>query len=350
MKNSKRVAFITGVTGQDGAYLANLLLEEGYEVYGSYRRGSSLWRLDYFGIKQKVKLVELRLSEPQSITKIVRDIRPNEFYHLAAESFVADSFKYPNMVLEINTHVTCNILEAIRVNSPNTKLFFASSSEIFGISAENRLLNESSECNPMNPYAISKLSADYFIKMYRNKYEIFACSGILFNHESPLRSGHFVSRKITEGVAKLKFGSNVPLNLGDFGSSRDWGSALDYVKAMKLMLTLDTPEDFIIATGKLSSVRDLLKIASLEAGFDPVFEGVGENEVCIDKSTGMKIAIVSKSFFRLFDTPPLSGDASKIKLKLGWKRGVNFEQLISEMMRVDIDRQSRVHLARGNSL
>ena len=338
MDNSKRTAFITGVTGQDGSYLANLLLKEGYEVYGSYRRGSYLWRLDYFGITKNINLVELQLSEIQSITEVINNIKPDEFYHLAARSFIADSFKYPNTVLEENTHITCNILEAIRIVSPNTKLFFASSSEIFGTSLKNKLLNESSECFPMNPYAISKLSSDYFIKMYRNKYGIFACSGILFNHESPLRSAHFVSRKITEGVAKLKFKGGSPISLGNFDALRDWGSAVDYVRAMKLMLTLENPEDFVIATGKLSSVSDLLEIASIEAGFDPVFEGENENKVCFDKSTGIKIAEVSKAFFRLFDTPPLCGDTSKIESMLEWKSEIGIEQIKVEMTSVDIKR------------
>ncbi len=337
--NNKPVAFITGVTGQDGAHLANLLLTKGYTVYGGYRRGTNkTWRLDYLGITPKIILLEFRLNELQNIMVILQKIKPDELYHLAAESFVADSFKYPNMVLEKNTHATCNILEAIRVISPDTRMFFASSSEIFGYSANDEQLNELSTRYPSNPYAISKLSADYFIKMYREKYGLFACSGILFNHEGPLRGGQFVSRKITHNIARLKIKNGKPVILGNLSSSRGWGAAIDYVKAMWMMLTENDPKDFVIATGELSTVRYLLKLSALEAGFDPVFEGEGENELCINKSTGMKIAKVSKLYFRLFDTLPLVGNPLKIESDLGWKREVSFEQLISGMTRVDINR------------
>jgi len=337
--NNKPIAFITGVTGQDGAHLANLLLVKGYTVYGGYRRGTNkTWRLDYLGITQKIRLVEFQLNEPQSILAILQEIKPNEVYHLAAESFVADSFKYPNMILEANTHATCNILEAIRATSPDTRMFFASSSEIFGHDTHGELLDESSTRYPTNPYAISKLSADYFIKMYREKYGLFACSGILFNHEGPLRGGQFVSRKITHNIARLKLKNGEPITLGNLNASRDWGAAIDYVKAMWLMLVADDPKDFVIATGELSTVRDFLKLSALEVGFDPVFEGEGENELCIDNSTGMKIAKVSKLYFRPFDTLPLAGNPLKIESDLGWKRTVNFERLISVMVKADIDR------------
>jgi len=338
MKN-KPIAFITGVTGQDGAHLANLLLVKGYTVYGGYRRGTNkTWRLDYLGITQRIKLVEFQLNEPQSIIAILQEIKPNEIYHLAAESFVADSFNYPNMVLEANTHATCNILEAVRVSSPDTRMFFASSSEIFGDDTNGELLDESSIRHPINPYAISKLSADYFVRMYRKKYGLFVCSGILFNHEGPLRGGQFVSRKITHNIARLKLRNGEPIALGNLNSSRDWGAATDYVKAMRLMLIADSPKDFVIATGELSTVRDFLKLSALEAGFDPVFEGEGENELCIDKSSGMKISKVSKKYFRPFDTLSLAGNSLKIESDLGWKRTVNFEQLISIMVKADIDR------------
>jgi GDPmannose 4,6-dehydratase len=334
--NNKPVAFITGITGQDGAHLANLLLMKGYAIYGGYRRGiNKTWRLDYLGITQKIRLIEFQLNEPQSIILILQKIKPNELYHLAAESFVADSFKYPNMVLETNTHATCNILEAIRITSPNTRMFFASSSEVFG---HGELLDETSVRYPENPYAISKLSADYFIKMYREKYGLFVCSGILFNHEGPLRGGQFVSRKITHNIARLKLKNGEPIALGNLNASRDWGAAIDYVKAMWLMLVADDPKDYVIATGRLTTVRDFLKVSALEVGFDPVFEGEGKDELCIDKDTGMKIAKVSKLYFRPFDTLPLTGNSLKIESDLGWKKEVNFEKLISTMVKADIAR------------
>ena len=334
--NNKPVAFISGITGQDGAHLANLLLMKGYAIYGGYRRGiNKTWRLDYLGITQKIRLIEFQLNEPQSIILILQKIKPNELYHLAAESFVADSFKYPNMVLETNTHATCNILEAIRITSPNTRMFFASSSEVFG---HGELLDETSVRYPENPYAISKLSADYFIKMYREKYGLFVCSGILFNHEGPLRGGQFVSRKITHNIARLKLKNGEPIALGNLNASRDWGAAIDYVKAMWLMLVADDPKDYVIATGRLTTVRDFLKVSALEVGFDPVFEGEGKDELCIDKDTGMKIAKVSKLYFRPFDTLPLTGNSLKIESDLGWKKEVNFEKLISTMVKADIAR------------
>ncbi len=342
MKNTKRVAFITGVTGQDGAHLAGFLISKGYTVFGGYRRGiNKTWRLDYLGITNKIRLVEFHLNELQNIIVVLQKIKPTHLYHLAAESYVADSFNHPNMVLESNTLATCNILEAIRIISPSTRLFFASSSEIFGHCASGELLNESSVRYPENPYAISKMSSDYFIQMYRNKYGIFACSGILFNHEGPLRGGQFVSRKITHNVARLKSTNGEPVILGNLSASRDWGAAVDFVKAMVLMLEAENPEDFVIATGKLSSVRDFLRLSALEVGFDPVFDGEGENELCIDKGTGMKIAEVSKLYFREFDTPALVGDPLKIESNLGWRRDMSFGELIANMVKADLDRWAK---------
>ena len=342
MKNkSKPVGFITGVTGQDGAYLADLLLRRGYEVYGGFRRGGTnkVWRLDYLGITKRIKLVEFQLNEPQHLMEILQTIQPDEIYHLAGESMVADSFKYPSVTLESNTIGTLNILEAVRIISPKSKIFFASSSEIFGKNSHNKLLNESSLTQPTNPYAISKLTANYLIKLYRDRHDIFACSGILFNHESPLRGLQFVTRKITHNIAKLKAGkTDVLLELGDLSSSRDWGSAIDYVKAMKLMLEADVPNDYIIATGKLSSVRECLRLSALSAGFDPIFEGNGVNEVCVDNISGRVIAKVLQRNIRENETPPLAGDSTKLELATGWVRTRSFEKLIEEMVLADISR------------
>ena len=269
---------------------------------------------------------------------LMRQIKPNEFYHLAAESFIADSFKYPNTVMSMNTHATCNILEALRISSPSTRMFFASSSEIFGKSKPGVMLSESSDFLPLNPYAISKLSADFFVQMYRKKYGLFACSGILFNHEGPLRGGQFVTRKITHNISRLKLKEGEAFLLGNLNSYRDWGAAVDYVEAMRLMLSNEAPKDYVIASGKLSSVKDFLIKACLIVGFDPIFEGKHENEVCFDKSSGKLITKVSKDYFRPFDTEPLAGDSSKITLELGWKRMVSFEKLIESMVLADSER------------
>ena len=338
-KNNSPVALITGVTGQDGAHIADLLLKKGYEVYGTYRRGTNkTWRTDLLGITRKIRLIEFQLNEPQSITALLQEINPDEIYHLAAESFVADSFKYPNVILESNTHATCNILEAARMVSPTARIFFASSSEIFGQSKGNTPLNEFSAPQPRNPYAISKLAADYFVKMYRERHGIFVCSGILFNHEGPLRSSQFVSRKITHNIVRLKQEGGDPIKLGNLNSARDWGSAADYVHAMKSMLAVDEPKDFVIASGKLFTVRDLLRLAALSAGFDPVFEGKDKDEVCIDKTTGLTIAEVSSDYFRPHDTLALVGDSSKIEAETGWRRTKSFEQVVDEMVAVDFQR------------
>ncbi|MCU7799632.1 MAG: GDP-mannose 4,6-dehydratase [gamma proteobacterium symbiont of Lucinoma myriamae] len=340
MKTNKPIAFITGVTGQDGAHLADLLLSKGYYVYGGFRRGSDnkTWRLDYLGITSKIKLIEFQLNETQNIIDILQHIQPDEIYNLAAESFVADSFKYPSVTLEANVHGTINILESVRLFSPNSRMFFASSSEVFGRNSGSGLLNEDSPFQPNNPYAISKLSADYFIKLYREKYGLFACSGILFNHEGPLRGRQFVPRKITFNIARQKLKSGKAMELGSFDSARDWGSAVDYVDAMRLMLAMDEPHDFVIATGELSTVRDILKISALSAGFEPIFEGTGKNEICIDNRTGSKLAMVSEKYFRPYDTPPLAGDPARIKKETGWRRKKLFRQMIEEMVNVDIER------------
>jgi len=345
MTNSKPkpVAFITGVTGQDGAHLANLLIAKGYEVYGGFRRGSAnkTWRTDYFGITEQIKLVEFQLNEPQNLIEILQRIKPDEIYNLAGESFVSDSFKYPSVTLDANVHGTLNILEAVRLISPETRMFFASSSEIFGRNNAGKILKEDSSCQPSNPYAISKLTADYFIKLYRERYGLFACSGILFNHEGPLRGPQFVPRKITYNIARIKMNGGEAIELGNLNAARDWGSAFDYVEAMRLMLSLDQPQDFIVATGKLSTVRELLYFSASVAGFDPVFEGEGINEICVDKVTGKQIAKIAARYFRPNDASQLAGDPTNIEDATGWSRSRSFNDMIEEMVMVDVDRWRR---------
>lgn len=342
MSKRKPVAFITGITGQDGAHLADSLLGKGYTVYGGFRRGvNKIWRTDYLGITDQIDLVECQLNEPQFLIELLQEIKPDEIYNLAAESFVADSYKHPSVTLTTNTSGSLNILDAIRLVSPDSRVLFASSSEIFGCNPGCGLLNEDSRHQPINPYAISKLAADYFVKMYREKYGLFACSAILFNHEGPLRGGQYVSRKITYNIARLKLKGGEPFELGNLDAARDWGAAIDYVEAMRLMLSLDSPEDFVVATGQLSKVRDLLELSALAVGFDPVFEGSGETEICVDKSSGKEICKVSKRYFRPHDTSPLVGDASKIESKTGWKRTKKIEQVIEEMVVADLDRREK---------
>lgn len=337
----QRVAFITGVTGQDGAHLAAHLLRDGWRVYGGFRRGSSnkTWRMEALGISKKVDLVECHLSEPKHLVELFQEIRPFHIYNLAGESFVADSFKYPSVAMDVNTQGTLNILDAARLVSPESRLFFASSSEIFGRRETTDLYDETTPCLPSNPYGISKLAAQNFVRVYRESYGLFACSGILFNHEGPLRGREFVTRKITFNIARIKVNAGgPPIQLGDMNAARDWGAASDYVEAMRLMLSQPQAKDMLIASGTLTTVRDFLRIAALAAGFDPDFEGTGVNEVCVDRKTGTCLAEVSNRYFRPQDTPPRAGDPSLIKSETGWRRKMGLEQMITEMIHADINR------------
>lgn len=338
-KNQK-TAFITGVTGQDGAHLAAKLIADGWKVYGGFRRGSSnkTWRMDALGITNKLNLVECQLSEQQSLIEILQAVQPDEIYNLAGESFVADSFKYPGVALQVNTHGSLNLLEAARLVSPHSRMFFASSSEVFGTGEIGELHNEVSPFLPTNPYGVSKLAAQNFAGMYKRAYDLFCCSGILFNHEGPLRGREFVTRKITFNVARLKIEGGHALELGNLDSARDWGAAEDYVNAMTVMLRQNMPQDMVIASRKLTTVRQFLTIAARAAGFDPIFDGEGRNEICIDRSTGKKIAKVADRYFRSKDTPPIVGDPTLIETTTPWRRKIQLEEMICTMVEADIKR------------
>ena len=336
----QKVAFVTGVTGQDGAHLAARLLRDGWRVCGGFRRGSSnkTWRMEALGIANQVELVECQLSEPQNMIEIFQTVRPDHVYNLAGESFVADSFKYPGVSLEANTHGALNILDAARLALPEARLFFASSSEIFGGSSFTYACNESTPCYPSNPYGISKLAAQNFVRLYRECHGLFACSGILFNHEGPLRGREFVTRKITFNIARLRVQGGLPIEMGNMNAARDWGAADDYVEAMHAMLKQEVAKDMVIASGSLTTVREFLRMAACSAEFDPVFEGEGIDEVCIDRKTGMRLAKVSQRYFRPHDTSPRVGNPSLIQSETGWRRKIELEQMVSEMVQTDINR------------
>ena len=333
-------ALILGVTGQDGGHIAAHLCESDWEVFGGFRRGSSnkVWRLEHLGIKNKIQMVNINIDEPYNLAEILRSVRPDHVYHFAGESFVADSFIHPITTMQANALGTLNVLEAMRLTVPDAKLFFASSSEVFSNNEAGVLLNEHSEQLPSNPYGISKMTAQQFVRMYREKYGLFACSGILFNHEGPLRTRSFVTRKITYNLARLRLRGGDPIELGCFNACRDWGAAEDYTKAMTLVLGLDEPEDFVFATGQLTTVRDFLADAAEVAGFDPIFEGIGENEVCIDRLTGIQIAHVSPRYYRPFDSSARAGDSTKLKLTTGWKGSRPVHKIAAEMIQTDIER------------
>jgi len=274
---AEKTALIIGITGQDGAHLSRHLLAQDYTVHGTFRRETSnkLWRLEHFGVLDHVKLAEFDIGDSHGIIQLLSDILPDEIYHLAGHSMVADSFKHPGVTIHANTLGMLNVLEAMRLVVPKARLFFASSSEVFGECPSGGSLNEDSPQRPSNPYGVSKLAAQHLLRLYRETYGLFACSGILFNHEGPVRARQFVTRKIVYNMVRLRHGGGQPMLMGEMNAARDWGAAEDYVKAMALMLAADRPEDLVIATGQLVTVRDFLRITAEAVGFQPVFRGSG---------------------------------------------------------------------------
>jgi len=314
-------ALILGVTGQDGSYLADLLLKKGYKVYGSFRRTSHrlFERLEYFDILEKIELVKLDMTDQISINKIIRQTQPDELYNLAAQSFVGVSFDQPILTSNVNALGALALFETIKESSPHTKLYQASSSEMFGNS--NEVKNEFSRMNPASPYGVSKVFAHKTAQHYREAYDLFISCGILFNHESPLRGLEFVTRKITHNIARIKLGLDKKLFLGNINAKRDWGFAGDYVQAMWLMLQQDKASDYVIATGKSYSVKEFLKYA-----FDYSELGNWEDFVEIDKK-----------YLRPQDIDNLEGDATKAQNELNWKPSMSFEKLIESMVDSDLE-------------
>jgi len=306
-----RKALITGIRGQDGAYLAKILLEKGYEVYGADRRSgdSSLWRLQELGIEKDVKIIYMDLLELTNIIQVIKRIQPEEIYNLAAQSFVAVSFEQPILTTEINAVGVIRLLEAIRNYSPNAKFYQASTSEMFG-KVKDSQQSENTVFHPRSPYAISKLFAHWITINYREAYNLFSCCGILFNHESPLRGLEFVTRKITYSLTRIKFGLQERLVLGNLDSKRDWGYAPEYVYAMWLMLQKDNPDDYVIATGETHSVREFIEKAAEYAGFEIAWEGKGVKERGLDRKTGKVIVEVS------ILNPLKSGHSQLVEVKL----------------------------------
>lgn len=328
-EGSLKRALITGVTGQDGAYLAKFLIDKGYEVYGTYRRLSTpnFWRLEYLGIFDKIYLIPVDLSDFGSIVEALKISQPDEVYHLAAQSFVEASFETPVATGDITGLATTRILEAIRQIDPQIKFYNAATSEIYGktgVLNGERPLNEEDAFRPMSPYAAAKLYGYWITRIYREAYGIFAVNGILFNHESPLRGLEFVTRKIANEVAKIKLGLSKELRLGNLEAKRDWGYAPEYVEAMWLMLQQNTPDDYVIATGEAHSVREFVERA---------FELVG-----LDWREYVKI---DKRFMRPLDVPCLVGDYSKAERVLGWKPRVRFKELVEIMVREEVNRWER---------
>ncbi|GAB6079011.1 GDP-mannose 4,6-dehydratase [Hydrogenobaculum acidophilum] len=335
-------ALITGIRGQDGAYLAKLLLENGYEVYGADRRSgdSSNWRLKELGIEKHVKIVYMDLLELTNIRHVIKEVMPDEVYNLAAQSFVGVSFEQPLLTTDIDAMGVLRLLEAIRDIKPDAKFYQASTSEMFG---KVRAIpqNEDTPFHPRSPYACAKVFAHFITQNYRESYDMYACSGILFNHESPLRGLEFVTRKITYTLSRIKYNLEEKLILGNLDSKRDWGYAPEYVYGMYLMLQQSTPDDYVLATNTTHSVREFVEKASLVAGFDIDWQGEAENTKGIDKKTGKTIVEVSKKFYRPAEVDILIGDYSKAKAKLGWEPKTTFDKIVEIMMEKDLERASK---------
>ncbi|HEX6705403.1 MAG TPA: GDP-mannose 4,6-dehydratase [Albitalea sp.] len=334
-------AVITGITGQDGAYLTELLIAKGYEVYGTFRRTSSVnfWRLDELGLTRhpKLHLVEFDLTDLSTCIRLLEKARPQEVYNLAAQSFVGVSFEQPITTGEITGIGALNLLEAIRVVDKTIRFYQASTSEMFGkVQAIPQM--ESTPFYPRSPYGVAKLYAHWMTINYRESYDIFGCSGILFNHESPLRGQEFVTRKITDSMAKIRLGRLDLLELGNLDAKRDWGFAKEYVEGMWRMLQVDRPDTYVLATNRTESVRDFVTMAGKAAGFEIAFRGSAEQEIGIDAKTGKTIVRVNPKFYRPAEVDLLIGDATKAKQALDWEPRTTLEQLCQMMVTADIRR------------
>lgn len=334
-------AIITGVTGQDGAYLAKYLLELGYNVAGTYRRTSSenFWRLAYLGIlnHKHLRLVEFDLMDEGAAFRLIRDENPDELYNLAAQSFVGVSFEQPNLTLQATGQGVTNLLEAIRTVKRDVRFYQASTSEMFGLVQEVPQ-SENTPFYPRSPYGAAKLYGHWMTVNYRESYDIFASSGILFNHESPLRGKEFVTRKITDAVAQIKYGLLDCLYLGNMDAKRDWGFAGDYVRGMHLMVQHETPDTFVLATNRTETVRDFVKMAFDAVDMPIEFSGTEQQEVAICVASGKPVVKVDPKFYRPAEVDLLIGDANKASKLLGWEAETTLDQLVTMMVDADLKR------------
>jgi GDPmannose 4,6-dehydratase len=342
--NARRKAIITGVSGQDGAYLTRLLLDKGYHVTGTYRRTSSVnfWRMNELGVLDHpaLELVEHDLTDAGSTLRLLERTQADEIYNLAAQSFVGVSFDQPVTTAEVTGVGVLNLLEAIRVVNPRIRFYQASTSEMFGkVRAVPQC--EDTPFYPRSPYGIAKLFAHWSTVNYRESYDIFATSGILFNHESPLRGREFVTRKITDAVAKIKLGKQSVLELGNLDAKRDWGFASEYVEGMWRMLQANRPDTYVLATGRTETVRDFVKMAFAAAGTQLEWSGRDERETGVDISTGRLLVRVNPRYFRPAEVDLLIGDASKAHAELGWEARTTLEQLCQMMVAADLARNER---------
>jgi len=334
-------AIITGITGQDGAYLTQLLLEKGYTVYGTYRRTSSVnfWRMQELGVQDhpNLHLVEYDLTDLGASIALVQKVQPDEIYNLAAQSFVGVSFEQPSATAQITGIGALNLLEAIRLVNTKIRFYQASTSEMFGkVQAIPQV--EDTPFYPRSPYGVAKLYAHWMTINYRESYGIFGSSGILFNHESPLRGREFVTRKITDSVAKIQLGQLDCLELGNLDAKRDWGYAKEYVEGMWRMLQVDEPDTYVLATNRTETVRDFVRMAFKGAGITVDFQGAAENETAIDTATGKTVMRINPRFYRPAEVELLIGNPAKAHAKLGWSPSTTLEQLCQMMVEADLRR------------
>jgi GDPmannose 4,6-dehydratase len=339
-----KTAIVTGITGQDGAYLAELLLQKGYNVVGTFRRvvSTNLWRIEDLGIQNhpNLELAELDLTDMGTMIRLIQRVEPDEVYNLAAQSFVGVSFEQPHTTAQITGIGALHLLEAIRIVNPKIKFYQASTSEMFG-KVQEVPQKETTPFWPRSPYGVAKLYAHWMTINYRESYDMFGASGILFNHESPLRGLEFVTRKITDGVAKIKLGKMECLELGNLDAKRDWGYAKDYVDGMWRMLQADVPDTYVLATGRTETVRDFVNMAFKGAGIELRFEGKDENEIAIDVSTGKTLMRINPKFYRPAEVELLIGDPAKAKEDLGWEATVSLEELCQMMVTADMARNEK---------
>lgn len=322
-----KTALITGLTGQDGAYLAQFLLDKGYAVHGIVRRSSTAeindLRLRWLGIERDVRMIDGDLADLSGLIRTIKEVRPDEIYNLGAQSFVKSSWQQPVLTAGITGVGVVNMLEAMRIEAPEARFYQASSSEMYGLIQE-AMQSETTPFYPRSPYAVAKLYGHWITVNYRESFGLHASSGILFNHESPLRGIEFVTRKVTDGVARIKLGLASELRLGNIDAKRDWGHSKDYVRAMWLMLQQDIPDDYVVATGRTTTVRDMCRIAFAHAGLD------------MDRHL-----VIDPALFRPAEVDVLLGDPSKAKAKLGWAPTISLEDMIAEMVDADLQRLSR---------
>lgn len=330
-------AFITGITGQDGSFLTELLLEKGYEIHGLIRRASNFNtdRIEHLMDNSRVRLYHGDMTDSANLNKLLSEIKPDEIYNLAAQSHVQVSFEVPEYTAQVDAIGTLRLLDAMKNHCPHGRFYQASTSELYG-KVKEVPQTEETPFHPRSPYAAAKVYAYWITKNYREAYDLFACNGILFNHESERRGKTFVTRKVTMCLSQIKYGLREVLRLGNLDAKRDWGYAKEYVEAMWRMLQTDKPTDLVIATGKCHTVRDFVEMAAREAGFDLVWEGEGVEEKGRDRSTGKVLVEVDPRYFRPAEVELLLGDPSLARETLDWEPKVQLEELVRIMMKTDL--------------